>query len=154
MLDVSSSGLMKQAAETEGKTVQFRNQNGWRELTVHIKLPDEKVCQKEVDVPILDVRGVYHRSLVEVITMAFQDKSAKSFHYTPFTQFWKATPESSSEHIYSEIYNSDVFIEKNKKIKSLPPEPGPEYRPYGLFGWDTSSSIWYSFAMSAIHFFW
>lgn len=114
-------------AGTEGKTTQFGNQNGWRESTVHVKLPDEKVCQNEADAPILEVRGVYHRSLIEVITTAFQDDSAKSFHYTPFSQFWRPTPESPPERIYSEIYNSDAFIEEDKKIKSLPPEPGPKY---------------------------
>lgn len=94
---------------------------------MHVKLPDEKVCQNEANAPILEVQGVYHRSLIEVITTALQDDSAKSFHYTPFRQFWKSTPESSSERIYSEIYNSDAFIEEDKKIKSLPLEPGPKY---------------------------
>jgi len=51
----------------------------------------------------------------------------KSFHYTPFSQFWKSTPESPPKCIYSEIYNSDAFIKEDKKINLLPPEPGLEY---------------------------
>ena len=115
-------------ADSEGKSVQLENfRNGWQESTVNIKLPDEKICQKEADAPVLEIPGVFHRSLIEVITTALQDDSAKSFHYTPFSQFWKPTPESPPERIYSEIYNSDAFIEEDKKIKSLPPEPGPKY---------------------------
>jgi hypothetical protein len=114
-------------SESTSESVRLQNQNGWQESTVKIKLPDEKVCQQEADAPVLEVPGVFHRSLIEIITTALQDDSAKSFHYTPFSQFWRATPESPPERIYSEIYNSDAFIEEDKKIKSLPPEPGPQY---------------------------
>ena len=113
--------------DEEGESVRLVNRNGWQESTVNIKLPGEKVNRKEADAPILEVPGVYHRSLIEVITTALQDDSAKSFHYTPFSQFWKSTPESPPERIYSEIYNSDAFIEEDKKINLLPPEPGLEY---------------------------
>jgi len=114
-------------ANSDGASVHLKTQNAWRESTVKLKLPAEKVCQKEADAPILEIPGVYHRSLIEVITTALQDSSAKSFHYTPFSLFWQATPDSPPERIYSEIYNSDAFLEEHRKVKELPPEPGPQY---------------------------
>jgi hypothetical protein len=49
------------------------------------------------------------------------------FHYTPFSLYWQPTPESTLERLYSEIYNSDKFIEEHSRIRQLPPEPGPQY---------------------------
>ena len=110
-----------------GMSSPLTSQNGWRQSTVKIKLPAEKVCQNEDDAPILEIPGVYHCSLIEVITTALQDDNAKTFHYTPFSLYWQATPESTPERLYSEIYNSDAFIEEHARIRQLPPEPGPQY---------------------------
>jgi len=118
---------LDEEADLEGYPVRVESQDRWRESTVKIRLPAEKVFQKELGAPILEIPGVYHRSLVEVVTTAFQDNSAKLFHYTPFSLFWKPTSDSPPERIYSEMYNSDVFLEEHQKIQELPPEPGPEY---------------------------
>ena len=112
---------------TESTSSPFANENGWQQSTIRIKLPAEKVHQREDDAPELEIPGVYHRSLCEVITSAFQDEAAKSFHYTPFSLFWKATPNSTPERIHSEIYNSDAFIEEHKKIMESPLPPGEQY---------------------------
>jgi hypothetical protein len=110
-----------------GMSSLLADQNGWRQSTVKIKLPAEKVCQIEDDANTLEIPGVYHRSLIEVITTAIQDNNAKTFHYTPFSLYWQPTPESTPERLYSEIYNSDEFIEEHSRIRQLPPEPGPQY---------------------------
>ena len=108
-------------------SLPFAHENGWKQSAVRIKLPAEKVNQTEDSAPELEVPGVYHRSLLEVFTTALQDKSAKLFHYTPFSLFWKPTPESTPERVYSELYNSDAFLEEHHKVQQLPPEPGPQY---------------------------
>jgi hypothetical protein len=105
----------------------FSHDNTWKESTVRIKLPAEGVKQAEENAPELEVSGVYHRSLLEVFTTALQDENAKSFHYTPFRLFWKPTPESTPERIYSELYNSDAFLEEHCSIQQLPVESGPRY---------------------------
>jgi len=111
----------------DSNSLPFTHENGWKESTVRIKLPAEKVNQTEDSAPELEVPGVYHRSLLEVFTTALQDESAKSFHYTPFSLFWKSTPQSTPERVYSELYNSDAFIEEHSKVQQLPLEPGPQY---------------------------
>jgi hypothetical protein len=105
----------------------FAHENGWKQSSIYIKLPCENVLQEEGTAHTLEVPGVYHRSLVEVITTAFQDAAAKTFHFTPFSLYWQPTPESPPERVYSEIYNSDSFLEEDEKIRGLPPEPGPQY---------------------------
>lgn len=108
-------------------TGPFADQNRWRQSSVYVKLPCEKVLQKEDTAPLLEVPGVYHRSLTEVITTALQDVAAKTFHFTPFRLYWQPTPESTPERVFSEIYTSDSFLEEDQKIKELPPEPGQQY---------------------------
>ncbi len=105
----------------------FTHENGWKHSNVRIKLPAERVNQTEESAPGLEVPGVYHRSLLEVFTTALQNENAKSFHYVPFSLFWKPTPESTPERVYSELYNSDAFLEEHRNIQRLPPEPGPQY---------------------------
>lgn len=111
-----------------GSSHPFVNENGWKESTVRIKLPCEDVYLTEDVAPVLDIPGVYHRSLTEVITTALQDDSAKTFHYTPFSLYWKPMPESPPERIYSKIYTCDVFLKEHAKIKALPPDPGPQHK--------------------------
>ena len=112
---------------TKPTSSPLTNENGWRKSTIRIKLPAEKISQREADAPKLDITGVYHRSLCEVITTAFQDEAAKAFHYTPFSLFWQPTPNSTPERIHSEIYNSDAFIEEHKKVMELPFPEGEQY---------------------------
>ena len=108
-------------------SIPFTHENGWKQSTVRIKLPAENVKQTEDSAPELEVPDVYHRSRLEVFITAIQEESAKSFHYTPFSLFWKPTPESTPERVYSELYNSDAFLEEHRKVQQLPPEPGPQY---------------------------
>lgn len=105
----------------------FTHQNGWRQSTVKIKIPAEKTCTKEDDAPVLEIPGIYHRCLIEVITTALQDDNAKTFHYTPFSVFWQPTPESAPERLYSEIYNSDAFIEEHARLSPPPTGPGLQH---------------------------
>jgi hypothetical protein len=120
--------LRRLDADDEEESVSpFTHQNGWRQSTVKIKLPAEKTFTKEDDAPVLEIPGVYHRSLIKVITTGLQDNNAKTFHYTPFSLFWQPTPESTPERLYSEIYNSDAFIEEHARILQHQPEPGFQY---------------------------
>ncbi|KAF8219308.1 hypothetical protein L208DRAFT_1341630 [Tricholoma matsutake] len=105
----------------------FAEENGWMQASVKIRLPAERVRNVSEDhAPEFKVKGVYHRSLLEVIKTAFQDISAKSFHYTPFQLWWKPTPNSAPEHIITELYNSDAFLWEHEKIQTQLHDPGCE----------------------------
>jgi hypothetical protein len=40
-----------------------------------------------------------------------------SFHLSPFKLFRKLPNSKDSEHLYSEIYNSDVFLDEHDKVQ-------------------------------------
>ncbi len=110
-----------------GMSSPLTSQNGWRQSTLKIKLPAKRVCQTEDDAPFLEIPGIYHHSLIKVITTALQDDNAKKFFYTPFSLYWQPTPTGTPERLYSEIYNSDAFIKEHARIRRLPQEPSPQY---------------------------
>ena len=103
----------------------FSNENVWKNSTVKIPLSAKGVKHVSEEVaPILEVPGVHHRSLLEVITTAFQDESPVNFHYIPHSLFWKPTPESEPEGVITDLFNADAFIGEHKTLLKQPPEPG------------------------------
>jgi hypothetical protein len=122
-LPVNSSDLMPRMNLFHSQT----KENGWCQSSVKIHLPAEKVKNpSEVDAPEFEVGGIYHRSLVKVIKTAFQDISAKAYHFTPFQLFWKSSPDEPPERVITELYNSDAFLEEHGNIQEQPREPGCE----------------------------
>jgi len=70
--------------DEDNTSYPFSNENVWKVSTVAIPLPDKGVKHaSEKDALVLEVPGVYHQNLVEAITTAFQDETAKKFHYMP-----------------------------------------------------------------------
>ena len=105
----------------------FSNENVWKVSTITIPLPAEGVRHvSEDDAPVLEVPGVHHRSLVEAVTTACEDETAKKFHFVPHYLHWKPTPESEPERVITELYNSDAFIgEYESLLRRPPPISGP-----------------------------
>ncbi|KAG1855214.1 hypothetical protein DFJ58DRAFT_841220 [Suillus subalutaceus] len=111
------------SAYLKDSTNPFRAKNGWRESTVQICLPKEKMkWASEDEAPVLEIPGVYHHSLTDVITSVFQDSVASTFHMTPFQQWWKVS-EECTVNVYSEAYSSPAFSEAYEEVNSLPREP-------------------------------
>jgi hypothetical protein len=77
--------------DAENESFSFSKENGWWESSVKIRLPAEKVKNpSEADAPEFEVGGIYHRNPIDsesVIKTAFQDISAKAYHFTPFQLF-------------------------------------------------------------------
>jgi Plavaka transposase len=68
------------------------------------------------------IPGLLYRKLTAVIRGAFSSPIASHFHFSPFKLFRKS-PCGKEERIFSELYNSDVFINEHDNIQraSLPP---------------------------------
>ena len=41
-------------------------------------------------------------------------------HYTPYKEYWKPFPESSSERVYGELYSCDDWLEAHEEVQKLP----------------------------------
>lgn len=90
--------------------------DGWNETSVFLRLPATHVKNRSEDTaPQFEVKGVFYRRLLEVIKAAFQDTTAKAFHYTPFRLFWQPD-HKPPQRVISELYNSDAFLDEHVKI--------------------------------------
>ncbi|KAG2118324.1 hypothetical protein DEU56DRAFT_747880 [Suillus clintonianus] len=98
----------------------FSARNGWKESSVYIRLPKEKMkWPLEGDAPELEIKGVRHRSLIDIITEVFEDGAATTFHMTPFQHMWKVSEERTIK-VYSEAYASPAMMDAYIEVNSLP----------------------------------
>jgi hypothetical protein len=65
---------------------------------------------------MLSIPGLYYQQITTLIKQAFEHPISLSFHLSPFKLFQKLPNSKDSEHLYSEIYNSDVFLNKHNKV--------------------------------------
>ncbi|KAF8960115.1 hypothetical protein BDZ97DRAFT_1922371 [Flammula alnicola] len=116
-------------------------QDGWKESEVTIQVPDGKP-HSPGSIPTFSVSGLFHRSLVQVITSTVQEASARFFHYTPFRSFWK-TEDKLPQQIFDKLYSSDVMLDAHAKLQSQPCEPGCtlERVVLGLMLWSDSTHL-------------
>ncbi|KAI0308839.1 hypothetical protein OF83DRAFT_1072926 [Amylostereum chailletii] len=103
----------------------FPAADGWRETSIQIPLPCEgESWPSEGEAPHLEVDGIFYRPLLEVVVGLFQGENAKTFHMTPFKQFWQRSPDVEPERLYSEIYTSDAMLEADEEFHNIQLTPG------------------------------
>jgi hypothetical protein len=68
------------------------------------------------------VPGLVYRKLTAVIQAAFSSPLASHFHFSPFKLFHRS-PSGEEERVYSEVYNSDAFIEEHNNVQRAPLPP-------------------------------
>ncbi|KAG2737471.1 hypothetical protein P692DRAFT_201842935 [Suillus brevipes Sb2] len=126
----------------EDKSNPFREEYGWRQSTVKIRLPKEKrKFPSEADAPELEILGVHHRSLTDIITHVFESDVSQSFNMMPFDQFW-TTPDHWTVRVFWEAYASPALMEAYKEINALQLDPGDNLERVvaSLMVWD--ASLW------------
>ncbi|KAF4615743.1 hypothetical protein D9613_012409 [Agrocybe pediades] len=96
--------------------------DGWIESYVPIRLPPPGRGEwgQEADAPVYNVKGFFYRKPLEVIKAALQEEAAARFNFTPFEEYWKPSADATPERIFSEIYNSDAFLQEDAKIRAQP----------------------------------
>ncbi|OBZ77444.1 hypothetical protein A0H81_01956 [Grifola frondosa] len=133
-----------------GKTCSpFSADDGWLDGSVQIRLPKEGHSYlNEAAAPLVTVRGIHYRPLLEVICAAFQHPSACGYHFVPHHLFWQPNSETGCDspiRIYSEVYNSNAMIEEDAEIQALPREPGDdpalEYAVAPVMLWSDSTHL-------------
>ena len=68
------------------------------------------------------VSGLFYHKLTAVIQAAFSSPHASHFHFSSFKLFHRSL-SSKEERIFSEIYNSDVFIKEHDDVQRTPLPP-------------------------------
>ncbi len=124
--DFAATDLMDFDANREAKRLDSNTQppfaaDGWIKDCITLHLPQTGVCHaSEEEAPTLNISDVWHCSLLGIVHSTFQDASSLQFHLKGFKQMWEC-PDGQIEHVYSEVYTSDAFLEMEDKIN---PEPG------------------------------
>jgi hypothetical protein len=107
-------------AATEVKRLDKQDEaapDGWKESSVPIKLPQTRVKQdEETEAPEVEIPGLFHRNLTQVMVAACQDESAKAFTWRGYAQFWKPAPGVKAERVYGEVYTSPAFLEMEERV--------------------------------------
>ncbi|KAJ7053136.1 hypothetical protein C8F01DRAFT_1375308 [Mycena amicta] len=124
--DVAGMNVKQETAKLDAYLASADNgiRDGWKHTTIKISVPDGKPHASEADAPIFTMPGLYYRPLVETIKAAIVNGGARCFHYTPFKQFWVASPGAKPQRVHDEIYSSDAMVEAYKELHSKPPAPG------------------------------
>ncbi|KAK7696333.1 hypothetical protein QCA50_000987 [Cerrena zonata] len=109
---------------SEGPTIHHPlfDAGQFHETSVTINVPTgEADSGRKVEIP-----GLYHQKLTDLITAAFStDKFANQLHYSPFQLFHRSPLTNKDQHVYSELYNSDIFLEEDDKVKHYVPTDDP-----------------------------
>ncbi|KAK0437054.1 hypothetical protein EV421DRAFT_1739254 [Armillaria borealis] len=89
----------------------------WRQDSMQISLPQKDFAwESEADAPVIEVNGVWHCSLTEVLTTAFKDPLASEYHLKSFKEMWWPSEESPAERIYGEAYTSPIYLKMEEKV--------------------------------------
>ena len=108
----------------------FNVNHGWKISSVLIKVPHKRsqwsLGEDDPSVPRLQIGGVHHRDINDIIIAALQDEVASSFHITPFQEYWQPDPDSDPIRVFGEVYTSPEHLDAYLKVNSLSREPGDD----------------------------
>jgi len=92
------------------------------EVTLDVPVPSGDPSK---DPEMFPVPGFHFRSIISLIKAAFESPLADHFHLSPYKLFRKSPITNEGERIFSELYNSDVFLAAHDDIQRhglLPPD--------------------------------
>ena len=77
---------------------------------------------KDIPLGTFTVPGLLYQNLTAVIQAVFSSPLASYFHFSPFKLFHKSL-SGEDKHVFSELYNSDVFIKEHDNVQCTPLPP-------------------------------
>jgi hypothetical protein len=115
------AGRANKRVDEDAKTA-FPLLKDFKETSVDIEVPSGST-----DVPpaTFSIPGLFYRPLVSIIKGAFADPLSKHFHLTPFTLYHKIKNSAQQIRVFSDLFNSDVFLQEHDHLQrhgKLPPD--------------------------------
>ena len=118
-------GKRMDEAQASSESSHFCSADGWHETSLEIPLPCEKVMfPSEADAPKFTVQGLHYRKFMEVLKLAYEEVSAKSFHTAPFKLYWQPNKNRPPERVISELYTADAMLDEQARIDTAFRVPG------------------------------
>ncbi|KAJ7210726.1 hypothetical protein GGX14DRAFT_363047 [Mycena pura] len=100
------------------------SRDGWKPASVSIPVPDGKLHASESDAPTYTIPGLWYRPLTQAIKAGIESAAERTFHYTPFKQYWQHDPHQPPERVHDEIYSSDAMAQAHTELQNQPPIEG------------------------------
>lgn len=75
---------------------------------------------KHVPPRTFNIPGLYYRKIISLIEEAFKSHLSEQFHLTPFKVFRKLPNGEDKERVYSEMYDSDAFLDEHDRVQHAP----------------------------------
>jgi len=66
------------------------------------------------------IPSLYYQKITTLIKESFESPIFRMFHLSPFKLFRQHPHHEASERVYSEMYDSDVFLEEHDKVQWAP----------------------------------
>jgi Plavaka transposase len=105
---------------------------GWKETAITISIPtgvkkkasDARAANSGATSHMMEIPGLWHRSIVALIRSVFcDDPAAQHLHFNPFKQYWEG-PGSTKQRVRDELFNSNAWIREHEAIQHGPRDPG------------------------------
>jgi hypothetical protein len=117
--DLQGFSVARENQQSDAAEKKSRFFDSFRTADVNIEVPSGT---KGIPPATFSVPGLLYRKLTTVIHAAFSSPLASHFHFSPFKLFHRS-PSSEEERVFSEVYNSDVFIEEHDNVQRAPLPP-------------------------------
>src|SRR6266403_1696630 len=124
--DLDASDLGNFNATVENKSIDsylsttsgamFHCEDGWLNSSIQIHLPLDKKKMLETDATQFEVRGIYHRDIIDVISSVYQSDVVQSFNLILFKEFWTPSEGTPPERLYGEIFSSQMMLNIDNDI--------------------------------------
>jgi hypothetical protein len=149
--DLRSFNAMRENSKADVAEAQMPGPflRSFQQADIDIEVPSGS---KGVPPRTLTIPGLCYRQIVTLIKEAFDNPLSKQFHLTPFKLYRTRVPPSGeysnsdadSERVYSEMYNSDVFLAEHDKVQRAPtddPSCKQEKVVAGLMFWSDATHL-------------
>jgi hypothetical protein len=96
---------------------EFSPEDGWKEATLQLPVPCTGSRVTEERASRFDIPGFIYRRILPIIVSVFEHSPIGTLHFTPFEQ-WRRTASGTLERIYSELYNSQAWLDEHAKVRA------------------------------------
>lgn len=118
--DLSRFNAQQENRHADEADKQSPHLDSFQESSIKIEVPSG---DKDVPSRIFQVPGLMHRKLTAIIRAAFAEPLSENFHLSPYRLYHTSPTLAQPERVFSEVYDSNMFIEEHDKVQRAPLPP-------------------------------
>lgn len=134
--------MIKHISHTQDPHPMPSINDDWLSSSIYLSLPCQGVKHVSEDAaPKLEIKGLRHRHLLDVIKAALREPAAEMFHLFPFRSYWKSSSDEPAQRVYSEAYTADHFLGLYEEVRTKPQDTHVTPVVIGLMVWSDSTHM-------------